>query len=178
MPRWLENSHKNLVPLPTYLLKILKLPQNLFQPRWSLLNVKQKKTMRHKKRKKKGEERATRKNQDCCVTFKLEHVTSTQSKDGGVREGKAPSSLFCTSPLSKGPNLSDARQFCLWSQINKVVIWKLAACLKNLRYAAINFGDHFFASPKKGETAVYGYNPALFWVLSVSCWFLAELIFT
>ena len=33
-------------------------------------------------------------------------------------------------------------------------------------------------SPKKGETAVYGYNPALFWVLSVSCWFLAELIFT
>ena len=24
-------------------------------------------------------------------------------------------------------------------------------------------------SPKEGETAVYGYNPALFWVLSVSC---------
>ena len=33
-------------------------------------------------------------------------------------------------------------------------------------------------SPKKGETAVYGYNPALFWVLSVSYWYLAELIFT
>ena len=33
-------------------------------------------------------------------------------------------------------------------------------------------------SPKKGETDVYGYNPALFWVLSVSCWCLAELIFT
>ena len=32
-------------------------------------------------------------------------------------------------------------------------------------------------SPKEGETAVYGYNPALFWVLSVSCWCLAELIF-
>ena len=29
-------------------------------------------------------------------------------------------------------------------------------------------------SPKKGEKAVYGYNPALFWVLSVSCWCLAE----
>ena len=33
-------------------------------------------------------------------------------------------------------------------------------------------------SPKEGETAVYGYNPALFWVLLVSCWCLAELIFT
>ena len=33
-------------------------------------------------------------------------------------------------------------------------------------------------SPKQGETAVYSYNPALFWVLSVSCWCLAELIFT
>ena len=33
-------------------------------------------------------------------------------------------------------------------------------------------------SVKKGETAVYGYNLALFWVLSVSCWCLAELIFT
>ena len=33
-------------------------------------------------------------------------------------------------------------------------------------------------SPKEGETAVYGYNPALFWVLPVSCWCLAELIFT
>ena len=33
-------------------------------------------------------------------------------------------------------------------------------------------------SPKKGETTVYGYNPALFWVLSVSCWCLADLIFT
>ena len=102
---------------------------------------------------------------------------------GGYGRAKLPppsgcSSLFCTSPLSKGPNLSDARQFCPWSQINKVVIWKLAPCLKNLRYGAINFGDHFFASPKKGETAVYGYNPALFWVLSVSCWCLAELIFT
>ena len=32
-------------------------------------------------------------------------------------------------------------------------------------------------SPKEGETAVYGYNPALFWVISVSCWCLAELIF-
>ena len=28
-------------------------------------------------------------------------------------------------------------------------------------------------SPKKGETTVYGYNPALFWVLSVPCWCLA-----
>ena len=33
-------------------------------------------------------------------------------------------------------------------------------------------------SPKEGETAVYGYNPALFWVLSVWCWCLEELIFT
>ena len=33
-------------------------------------------------------------------------------------------------------------------------------------------------SPKEGETAAYGYNPAVFWVLSVSCWCLAELIFT
>ena len=32
--------------------------------------------------------------------------------------------------------------------------------------------------PKEGETTVYGLNPALFWVLSVSCWCLAELIFT
>ena len=28
------------------------------------------------------------------------------------------------------------------------------------------------------ETAVYGYNPALFWVVSVSCWCLAKLMFT
>ena len=33
-------------------------------------------------------------------------------------------------------------------------------------------------SPSKGETAVYGYDPALFLVLSVSCWCLAKLIFT
>ena len=31
---------------------------------------------------------------------------------------------------------------------------------------------------KEGETAVYGYNPFLFWALSVSWWCLAELIFT
>ena len=31
---------------------------------------------------------------------------------------------------------------------------------------------------QKGETAVYGYSPALFWILSVSCWGLAELNFT
>ena len=31
-------------------------------------------------------------------------------------------------------------------------------------------------SPKKGETAVCGYSPALFWVLSVSCWCIAKLI--
>ena len=34
------------------------------------------------------------------------------------------------------------------------------------------------SSPKKGEKAAYGYSPALFWILSVSCWGLAELIFT
>ena len=33
-------------------------------------------------------------------------------------------------------------------------------------------------SPKEAEKAVYGYNPALFWVLSVSCRCLAESIFT
>ena len=33
-------------------------------------------------------------------------------------------------------------------------------------------------SPKKGETAVYGYDTALFLVLSVSCWCLAKLFFT
>ena len=33
-------------------------------------------------------------------------------------------------------------------------------------------------SPQKGETAVYGYDPALVLVLSVSCWCLAKLIFT
>ena len=33
-------------------------------------------------------------------------------------------------------------------------------------------------TPEEGETAAYGCNPALFWVLSVSCWFLAEFIFT
>ena len=33
-------------------------------------------------------------------------------------------------------------------------------------------------SPKKGETAVYGYNPALFLVLSVSYWCLVGWIFT
>ena len=28
------------------------------------------------------------------------------------------------------------------------------------------------------ETAVYGYNPALFWIVSVLCWCLAKLMFT
>ena len=32
-------------------------------------------------------------------------------------------------------------------------------------------------SPKKGETAVCGCNPTLFWVLLLSCWRLAKLIF-
>ena len=33
-------------------------------------------------------------------------------------------------------------------------------------------------SHKNGETAVYGYDPALFWVLSVSFWCLRKLIFS
>ena len=34
-------------------------------------------------------------------------------------------------------------------------------------------------APKRAkQLTVYGYNPAPFWVLSVSCWCLAELIFT
>ena len=32
--------------------------------------------------------------------------------------------------------------------------------------------------PAHAETAVYGYDPALFLVLSVSCWCLAEVVFT
>ena len=32
-------------------------------------------------------------------------------------------------------------------------------------------------SYKNSKTDVYGYNPALFWVLSVSCWCLRKLIF-
>ena len=46
-------------------------------------------------------------------------------------------------------------------------------------YQSLIFGCYaILTSPKEGETAVYAYNPALFWVLSVSCWCLAELIFT
>ena len=59
--------------------------------------------MRHKKRKKKGEERATRKNQDCCVTFKLEHVTSTQSKDGGYGRVKLPPLYSVPLPSVRDP---------------------------------------------------------------------------
>ena len=33
-------------------------------------------------------------------------------------------------------------------------------------------------SYNNSKTAVYGYNPVQFWVLSVSCWCLAKLIFT
>ena len=32
--------------------------------------------------------------------------------------------------------------------------------------------------PQKGRNSCLDYNPALFWVLSVSCWCLGELIFT
>ena len=38
--------------------------------------------------------------------------------------------------------------------------------------------NHNEEKTKSGETAVYGYDPALFLVLSVSCWCLAKLIFT
>ena len=35
----------------------------------------------------------------------------------------------------------------------------------------------YWRAPKRAKQ-LSGYNPALFWVLSVSCWCLAELIFT
>ena len=61
------------------------------------------------------------------------------------------------------------------------VVWRDSVGVKSARIFFIRTFSGCCAiltSPKKGETAVYGYNPALFWVLSVSCWCLAELIFT
>ena len=73
----------------------------------------------------------------------------------------------------------------LWGSWYGVILWVLRVLGQGLNQSAgIFFIRAFFGcyailtSPKKGETAVYGYNPALFWVLSVSCWCLAELIFT
>ena len=64
-----------------------------------------------------------------------------------------------------------------------VILWVLRVLGQGLNQSARIFFIRAFSgcyailtSPKKGETAVYDYNPALFWVLSVSCWCLAELI--
>ena len=66
-----------------------------------------------------------------------------------------------------------------------VILWVLRVRGQGLNQSARTFFIRAFSgcyailtSPKKGETAVYGYNPALFWVVSVSCWRLAEFIFT
>ena len=66
-----------------------------------------------------------------------------------------------------------------------VILWVLRVLGQGLNQSARIFFTRAFSScyailtsPKDGETAVYGYNPALFWVLSVSCWCLAELIAT
>ena len=66
-----------------------------------------------------------------------------------------------------------------------VILWVLRVLGQGLNQSARIFFTRVFSgcyailtSPKEGETAVYGYNPALFWVLSVLCWCLAELIFT
>ena len=66
-----------------------------------------------------------------------------------------------------------------------VILWVLRVLGQSFNQSArIVFTRAFcgcyavLTSPKEGETAVYGYNPVLFWVLSVSCWCLAELIFT
>ena len=66
-----------------------------------------------------------------------------------------------------------------------VILWVLRVLGQSLDQSARIFFIRFYSgcytiltSPKKGETAVYGYNPALFLVLSVSCWCLAKLIFT
>ena len=66
-----------------------------------------------------------------------------------------------------------------------VILWVLRVLGQGLNQSARIFFIRAFSrccailtSPKKGETALYGYNPALFWVLSVSCWCLVELIFT
>ena len=66
-----------------------------------------------------------------------------------------------------------------------VILWVLRVLGQGFNQSAQIFFTRVFSgcyailtSPKEGETAVYGYNPALFWVLSVSCWCLAELMFT
>ena len=51
-------------------------------------------------------------------------------------------------------------------------------CADIFHQSSLWFSYAILTSPKEGETAVYGYNPALFWVLSVSCWCLAESTFT
>ena len=57
-----------------------------------------------------------------------------------------------------------------------VILWVLRVLGQSLDQSARIFFIRFYSgcytiltSPKKGETAVYGYNPALFLVLSVSC---------
>ena len=66
-----------------------------------------------------------------------------------------------------------------------VILWVLRVLGQGFNQSAQIFFTRVFSgcyailtSPKEGETAVYGYNPALFWVLSVSCWCLAKLMFT
>ena len=48
---------------------------------------------------------------------------------------------------------------------------KVNACYKGIFFhqSLISGCYSVLTSPKEGETAVHGYNPALFWVLSVSC---------
>ena len=53
-----------------------------------------------------------------------------------------------------------------------------AECADIFHQSPISGCYAILTSPQKSETAVYGYNPALFWVLPVSCWCLAKLIFT
>ena len=66
-----------------------------------------------------------------------------------------------------------------------VILWVLRVLGQGLNQSARIFFIRAFSgcygiltSPKEGKTAVCGYNPVLFWVISVSCWCLAELIFT
>ena len=96
-----------------------------------------------------------------------------------------PGILNCGVPAQPAPHwalntgLLPPRRHVVWR-----VLWVLRVLGQGLNQSARIFFIRAFSgcyailtSPKEGETAVHGYNPALFWVLSVSCWCLVDLNF-
>ena len=88
------------------------------------------------------------------------------------------SSLTSTWNLDSCPPEDTWYGVILWVLLNSSGSGIKSECADIFHQSLISGCYGKLTNTKEGETAVYGYNPAQFRVLSVWCWCLADLIFT